>query len=227
MTARVSVIIPAFNAAIFLHAAIESVLSQSLAAQEIIVVDDGSSDATLSIAKSFGERLKVFSRPHLGGSQALNYGIKKATGEAIAFLDADDLWAKDKLLLQTAALNRNADLEAVFGHIVQFVDQGLGEDRSSISLENRIQPGILKSAMLIRTSALLRVGLFDPGFKTADFPEWYARAVALNLHSSILPEVVMFRRIHDQNTSRIKRTELYSDYLKLAREAIRRGDKNS
>lgn len=226
MVSRVSVIIPAFNAAPFLRAAIESVLSQSVTAQEVIVVDDGSSDATLSIAKSFGDRLAVFSRPHLGGSQALNFGIEKATGDTIAFLDADDLWTKDKLMLQTAALSQNANLEAVFGHVVQFFDEGSG-DQPADSLEKHMQPGVIKSAMLIRMPALLRVGLFDPEFKTADFPEWYARAISLNLRSSMLPEIVLYRRIHGQNTSRIKRAELYSDYLKLAREAIRRGEKSS
>lgn len=225
MVSRVSVIIPAFNAALFLRTAIESVLSQSVAAQEVIVVDDGSSDATLSIAKSFGDRLAVFSRPHLGGSQALNFGIEKATGDTIAFLDADDLWTKDKLMLQTAALNQSAALEAVFGHVVQFFDEKL--DQPAGGLEKHMQPGVMKSAMLIRMPALLRVGLFDSGFKTADFPEWYARAISLNLRSSMLPEVVLYRRIHGQNTSRIKRAELYSDYLKLAREAIRRGEKSS
>lgn len=227
MAARVSVIIPAFNAARFLRAAIESVLFQSVAAREIIVVDDGSSDATLSIANGFGERIKVFSRLHLGGSQALNFGIENATGEAVAFLDADDLWAKDKLRLQTAALSQNAALEAVFGHVIQFMDEEPREDGPSDGWESRKQPGTIKSAMLIRTPALLRVGLFDPGFKTADFPEWYARAVSLNLRSSILPEVVAFRRIHDANTSRLKRAELYADYLRLARAAINRRDKSS
>lgn len=227
MVSRVSVIIPVFNAAPFLHAAIESVLSQSVAALEVIVVDDGSSDATLSVAKSFGDRLTVFSRPHLGGSQALNFGIEKATGDTIAFLDADDLWAKDKLMLQTAALSQNTALEAVFGHVVQFLDEAAGDNQPPGGLEKCMQPGVIKSAMLIRMPALLRVGLFDPGFKTADFPEWYARAISLNLRSSILPEVVMYRRIHGQNTSRIKRAELYSDYLKLVREAIRRGKKSS
>jgi len=227
MTARVSVIIPAFNAARFLRAAIESVLFQSVAAQEIIVVDDGSSDPTLNVAKSFGDRLKVFSRPHLGGSQALNFGIENAAGEAIAFLDADDLWARDKLQLQMAALGRDDALEAVFGHVVQFIGEAPREQGPSNDLESRKQPGAVKSAMLVRAPALRRVGLFDRGFKTADFPEWYARAVSLNLRSLMLSEVVAFRRIHETNTSRIKRAELYSDYLKLARAAINRRDKNS
>jgi glycosyltransferase involved in cell wall biosynthesis len=223
MTARVSVVIPAFNAAAFLKAAIESVLHQSTAADEIIIVDDGSCDDTLNIARSFGEKTKVYARPHLGGSQTLNFGIENSAGDTLAFLDADDLWVKRKLTLQLSELVKEPTLEAVFGHVVQFNDADTSSPPpSDEELAKRKQPGLCKSAMLIRKPALLRIGLFDPGFQTADFPEWYVRALSLKLRSSVLPDVVAFRRIHDRNTTRVKQADLYSDYLKLARESISR-----
>jgi glycosyltransferase involved in cell wall biosynthesis len=94
---RVSVIIPAHNAARFVTETVESVLNQKHRDLEVIVVDDGSTDETAEVLRAFGDRIVLRSQPNGGVARARNEGARVATGEWLAFLDADDLWLPDKL----------------------------------------------------------------------------------------------------------------------------------
>jgi glycosyltransferase involved in cell wall biosynthesis len=93
----ISVIIPVYNRPTLVKRAIESVLNQTLKAGEIIVIDDGSTDETLSVLKTFKEKIKVISQKNSGVSSARNSGIKLAKYPWITFLDSDDEWREDKL----------------------------------------------------------------------------------------------------------------------------------
>jgi len=105
MNPKVSVIIPTYNRAGKVGKAIESVLAQTMADLEVIVVDDGSSDGTAQmVGKTYGDRIRYFEQPNQGQSTARNRGLQEARGEWIAFLDSDDLWEKDKLEWQLKAL---------------------------------------------------------------------------------------------------------------------------
>ena len=107
---KISVIIPAYNAAAWIGRAIDSVLYQTLAADEIIVVDDGSTDATADWVRRYGDRVVLIQQANAGVSAARNAGILAAANEWIAFLDADDEWLPDKLNIQTDLLKRNPEL---------------------------------------------------------------------------------------------------------------------
>jgi len=98
----VSVILPTYNRAWSLEAAIDSVLSQDFDAFELIVVDDGSTDGTDTILSRYGSRLRKCFQPNRGVAAARNAGIQRAAGRYIAFLDSDDLWLPRKLSLQVA-----------------------------------------------------------------------------------------------------------------------------
>lgn len=226
MPVSVSVVIPAFNATKFIGAALRSVLGQTVPPVETIVVDDGSADDTARIAAGFGAPVRVLKRPHSGGSATLNFGIGEAKGEMLAFLDADDLWCPNKLALQLNYLRENGDIDAVYGHVAEFLD---GDDPIEIeavagAAEQKL-PGAGKSTLLIRAPAFHRIGLFDTSFAVADFPEWYARAADLALRSFMLPDVVALRRVHSHNTSRARQQELHADYLRLVRQSIQRRKK--
>lgn len=93
----VSVVIPTFNRAQCVREAIESVLSQSIRPDEIIVVDDGSTDHTADVLSEFGDTITVVRQPNRGVSEARNAGVRHAKGEWIAFLDSDDVWLRDRM----------------------------------------------------------------------------------------------------------------------------------
>jgi glycosyltransferase involved in cell wall biosynthesis len=107
---RISAVIPAYNAAAFIERAIRSVLAQIRPVDEIIVVDDGSTDKTADVVRGFGDKIKLLQQANAGVSAARNAGVGAADGEWIAFLDADDEWLPDYLKMQTELLSRNPHL---------------------------------------------------------------------------------------------------------------------
>lgn len=115
MTPRFSVIIPAFNAAATLSCAIESVRAQSWPAHEIIVVDDGSRDATAEVARQYGDGVRLLQQPNSGVSVARNAGAAAATGDWLAFLDADDWYAADRIKLHSEWIAEDATLDFLTG----------------------------------------------------------------------------------------------------------------
>jgi glycosyltransferase involved in cell wall biosynthesis len=99
---RVSIVIPTYNRAWTLAEAIDSVLGQTFASFEIIVVDDGSTDGTARLLQRYGSAVRVLRQINQGVSAARNAGIRSARGELIALLDSDDLWRPEKLARQVA-----------------------------------------------------------------------------------------------------------------------------
>ena len=220
----ISVVIAVNNGAKFLAAALNSVLRQTRAPGEIIVVDDGSTDASPDIAAGFGPPIRVLRYPHRGGASALNAGIAEARGELLAFIDADDLWSDEKLAQQSAILASDLSVEAVFGGVIQFTDMDCSiVEPDEIKQKSKCFIGVHKTAMLIRRAAFDRVGPFNAAV-VADFPEWYARALCLGIRIACLESVVAFRRIHGDNATRTQRQSIHGDYLKLVRTLVAQKD---
>jgi glycosyltransferase involved in cell wall biosynthesis len=115
MNPRFSVIIPAFNSAATLARAIESVRAQSWPAHEIIVVDDGSTDATAEVARQFGDAVRLIQQKNSGVSVARNAGAAAAAGDWLAFLDADDWYAPDRIELHAKWIAEDATLDCLTG----------------------------------------------------------------------------------------------------------------
>ena len=115
MSPRFSVIIPAFNAATTLARAIDSVRAQSWPVHEIIVVDDGSTDDTVDAARRFGDAVRLIRQRNSGVSVARNAGAAAATGDWLAFLDADDGYAPDRIKLHAAWIEEDATLDCLTG----------------------------------------------------------------------------------------------------------------
>lgn len=115
---RVSVVMPAFDCARTLAHAVRSALGQSVADLEVIIVDDGSRDDTLAVARTLANedpRVRVLTQPNSGGPAApRNRAIAESTGALVAFLDPDDWWRDDKLARQLAVLDAHPDVDLVF-----------------------------------------------------------------------------------------------------------------
>lgn len=215
-------IIPVYNCERYLPEAIESVLAQTYSPIEIIVVDDGSTDNSGSIARGFGAKVRYCFQPNSGVSAALNRGIESAKGSFFAFLDADDLWVEDKLMLQMTVFEKAPAPDIVFGHVEQFYTQELYESlKETILIPPEIVPGFFKGTMLIKREAFERVGLFEPAWRMGDFIDWYARAMEQKLKSFMLPDVVLKRRIHDANMGICERNAR-GDYLRILKASLDR-----
>jgi glycosyltransferase involved in cell wall biosynthesis len=219
---NVSVVIPAFDAAAYLGQAIESVLAQTLVPSEVIVVDDGSEDRTAAIAESVGEPVTCVRQARAGAAAARNRGVQLAAGEQLAFLDADDLWLADKLSLQVVALCEAPEVDLVFGHTEHFHSPELtSSEKARIKRPSGRTPGICPGAMLIRREAFDRVGGFATRLGIGEFVDWYARAMDSGLRTLVLPEAVMYRRLHPANTAS-GTPGSHSDYVRVLRTVLDR-----
>jgi glycosyltransferase involved in cell wall biosynthesis len=220
MTTRVSVVVPVHNGARYLSACLESVRAQSHPPAEIIVVDDGSTDQSASIAESFG--VSLWRQPQRGPGAARNRGVAESTGEVLAFLDADDLWAPEKLEWQLTAFEENPALDLVSGQVQNFWSPELDPDlRQRIGFAPDPVPGMHPGAILVRRDAWQRVGAFSEELCFGDFIPWLARAQDLGLETRFLDRAVMFRRIHESNFSRTH-PQHRRDYLAAAKQVLDR-----
>jgi glycosyltransferase involved in cell wall biosynthesis len=178
-TPLISVIIPAYNAEKTIARTIKSVLAQTYSNFELLIIDDGSQDATVEIAKNISDtRLKLFSYPHQGHSAGRNRGLTHAVGEFVSFIDADDMWTPDKLEAQLQALQSHPEAAVAYSW-TNFIDQ---DDRflragSYIKAKGNVYSRLLGtnfiengSNPLIRRDALTAVGKFDETLITS--PDW-------------------------------------------------------
>ena len=163
----VSVVIPAYNAEAFIRSAIESALSQTLPVHEVLVIDDGSQDQTPQIVASYGKQVRLISQPNGGPSSARNHGAQVATGEYIAFLDADDRWSADKLERQAAAMQERPEAVLCYTSLLMLLPDG-SEKVEIACPEDRVaevlriyNPNITPSAVLVRRDLLVASGGFD------------------------------------------------------------------
>lgn len=189
----ISAVIPVYNGAQFIVAAIESVFAQDYRPLEVIVIDDGSDDGTPRVASRF-PGVRIESQTRQGAGSARNAGAAISRGDFLAFLDADDVWTPRKLVSQMAVFQTQPDIEAVFGFAREFRD---GDDPFENDRAGVAAP--IPGTMLIRREAFERIGSFDIAADAREGVDWYLRALELSLRSHMLREIVYCRRIHGRN----------------------------
>jgi glycosyltransferase involved in cell wall biosynthesis len=218
---QISVIIPIYNNALYIQEAITSVLSQGIEKLEIIIIDDGSTDDFEEKIKGFNNpRIRLIKQINSGAAAARNNGIKNAKGEFLAFLDADDIWAPNKLKLQLEVLINREDINMVYGQVKEFYDSSiLGYDDLQKNAKTFV--GYTQSALLISKKDFHSVGDFQSKWKVAEFIDWYDRAKYVGLSEFLLPDMLMFRRIHSGNIDRLHRPDA-KQYVAVLKEAIDR-----
>lgn len=230
----VSVVIPAYNAEQFVGQALDSVLNQTFQDFEVLVVDDGSSDRTAELVTARYPRVQFVSQRNGGASSARNRGVEMATGEFVAFLDADDEWHPEKLQAQVALMRRYPD--AVLGRTV-FIEEPL-DNASSLFSGGRTEPGLpdhylvrdlaqsfldpyfATSAVLVRRSAFQKVGGFDTGLKIAEDVDLYLRILAEAPLIPVVAKPALHKRFvpgslgEDSEAGYVKLLEVYHRFLK-------------
>jgi glycosyltransferase involved in cell wall biosynthesis len=181
---RVSVVIPAFNAAAFLDEAVSAAMTQSRPPHEILIVDDGSTDDTSRRAAMWPSPVRLIRQRNAGVSAARNRAVAEATGEAVAFLDADDVWHPGKLEAQVAVLAKDAECVAVATRTFDWPAPGrLADHRpglvSTIGRDDLLVcNGLTASSLVVRRDVLERAGPFDTMLQGPEDYDMWLRVAA-------------------------------------------------
>jgi glycosyltransferase involved in cell wall biosynthesis len=223
MSKKISIIIPVWNGAKYLAETIECALGQDYENKEVIVVNDGSPDRSQEVIMQFGDRIRSFYQENKGLGAARNAGVKRATGEYLAFLDQDDLWISHKLSLQIKEMLTSLDDPLVFSYAEQFICPTLSEEeKKKITISQPILPGFLAGTLLVSRNRFEQVGEFFEEKKIGEFMDWYSRALALKIPVKLIAEVAFRRRIHLSNMGRQKELFSCQDYLKVLKANLDR-----
>jgi glycosyltransferase involved in cell wall biosynthesis len=222
MSELVSVMIGVYNCEQYLGEAIDSVLAQTSASVELIVVDDGSTDRTAEVARAYGAGLRYVFQERGGMGAGRNHAVALAQGAYFAFLDADDRFRPRKIEQQLAAFERDPTLDVVFGHMSEFISPDL-EPVAAARLRNPVDraPWPTPNLMLVTRDAFFRVGLFSTTLRVGIGVDWYARALEAGLRQAMIPDVVLERRLHTQNNG-IRERASRSQYLHVLKASIDR-----
>ncbi|MDZ4770958.1 MAG: glycosyltransferase [Chloroflexota bacterium] len=228
MTLSVSVIIPVHNGAVFLPDAIQSVRAQNYSPIEIIVVDDGSTDATADVASSLGDDVHLIRQPKRGVSAARNVGFAAASGDLIAFLDADDLLTPGTIAAEVGCFESNPDIDMVGGYM-QLIPL-LGADGAAVHaptmIRNIPQLTVQMGCALFRSALVERVGGFDETLSYAEDVDWHLRAEESGIRRAILHRVTLLYRRHPANATQRTSYAVMQEHYKavLRRASARRGE---
>jgi glycosyltransferase involved in cell wall biosynthesis len=220
MVPTVSVIMPAYNQRRYVGQAIDSVLSQTFADCEIIVINDGSTDETAQVLAGYGDRIRVVTQANSGPAAARNSGLLIAKGEMIAFLDGDDLWYPEMLASTVSHLQRNSDADLVSGawDYIDSSGQTIEGATKPSRFQARIQADFLKEialgnlfpvhALLVRRKCFDCCGLFDTSLEAMeDWDLWLRMAVHGHRADLIDIPVARYRRHSGCRSLEPKRSE--------------------
>jgi glycosyltransferase involved in cell wall biosynthesis len=226
-TISISAVIPAYNCEKYIARAVESVLKQTLPVQEIVVVDDGSTDGTADAVRSFGEKVTLIRQANAGVSAARNTGIRAANGDWIAFLDADDEWLPEKIRLQTENLKNNPDLVWTISNYYECLcDEKRRDEQCPQEKINKLLNGRAyfdtyfeawqynlwgcSDVQVVRRDVLIEAGLFPVGLPIAEDIDMWLRVAYLHpkvgfvseplaIYHFGIPESGLQRNIKQQN----------------------------
>lgn len=197
----VSVIIAAHNGELYVQEAIQSILNQDYPAYEIWVIDNGSTDQTKKIAQQFPQihyrRLKTGNV-----ARARNHGVFLSKGKYIAFLDQDDTWTSNKLTKQVQFLESTHAFQAVISLQTMYLQANCVKPHwLKSSFLNTPQWAYLPSALMSHRSFFLDMGGFDPTLSLTSDVDWFFKCNRLGFDMGVIQEVLIHRRIHEQNQS--------------------------
>jgi glycosyltransferase involved in cell wall biosynthesis len=197
----VSCIVPAHNYGRFVGEALDSILAQTYRPIEVVVVDAGSTDDTSAVLARYGDAVRCVTRGEILPAEARNVGICETRGEFVALLDADDLWHPKKLAYQMARFEARPELGYCLSLVQPFWTENMREYAERFRGSRRLGPipGYATVTLLARREVFQTVGLLNPALTVSDAVEWFLRASDLGVPMEMLPEVLVYRRLHGKN----------------------------
>ncbi len=212
---KISVVMPTYNNAAYIPSALESIAAQGYPETEVIIIDDGSTDDTKRVVDQYGQAVRYFSQANAGPAVARNTGLAEATGEYVAFLDADDWFLPSKFYKQGAALTNNPRVGAMHGGWTLINEKGRMLEKvepwhvaPKLNLATWInQQPVRLGAMLFRREWLTRVGGFDPTMRQAEDTDLLLRLAIEGCQFDWLKESTYCYRHHDGSMVRSRALE--------------------
>jgi glycosyltransferase involved in cell wall biosynthesis len=206
---KISVLMPVYNGEKYLREAIESILNQTEKDFEFLIIDDGSTDNSENIIRSYTDhRIKYHKRPHQGLVQTLNYGLSVAKGEYIARMDADDISQTERFEKQIQFMNSNQNVAICGTHAYTINDNGeiMGEmnyppeKSSQIKMYAILHNPFIHSSILMRMKAIIDCGLYDLRFKHVEDYELWTRILS-DHHGYNLKQKLIYYRMHENQVT--------------------------
>jgi len=207
----ISVIIPNYNRESLIGETIANLLAQTLPPQEIIVVDDGSTDKSVEVIRSFGNKVKLIQQANQGPGTARNAGLKIASGEFVQFQDSDDLYSLNKLEMQAKLLEETGS-DIAFSPWVKLKIDGRNAALENHVLQQKMPPTKLSlpawwlrgwstvfQSLLFRKSFLTRVGFYRTDLMPSEDTEFFFRLLTSAPRVAFTDEALTLYRVHNVN----------------------------
>jgi glycosyltransferase involved in cell wall biosynthesis len=223
----VSFIVPVHDGARYLGECLASIRAQTIPPVEVLVIDDGSTDASGDVARAFGGPVRCLRQPHGGASKARNLGIAEARGELVAFLDADDLILPEKLERQLACFTADPKLQFCDAYTRNFwspeipVAERVVDPRERFTHGDAPKPGLIIT-WLCRRELFDRLGPFEPDLALGEDAEWRDRLEGADVPRETLDQVLALRRLHADNATRRRYDEYLRHVVRRSRARMRR-----
>jgi glycosyltransferase involved in cell wall biosynthesis len=220
----ISCIVPVFNGERYLGETLDSILGQTYQPLEIIVVDDGSTDGTAAVASNYENRIRYFFQSNAGPTAARNLGLDVAQGEFVAFLDSDDLWHKEKLARQMARFEKRSELALCVTMVQNFWSPEMHKKKQNFRgrrLSTPV-PGYSAVTLLARRILFETVGKFNKSLQHSADTDWFLRVIEEGAVIELLPDILVYRRLHENNRSRNMSDSNLNEYFKLVKKHLDR-----
>jgi glycosyltransferase involved in cell wall biosynthesis len=216
---KASVIIPVYNGGRYLATTLESVLAQTYPLHEIIVIDDGSTDSSPDILRSYGDRLRVTRQENQGVAAARNAGLRQVTGDVVNFIDQDDLWPPRRTETLIGALRSNPNALVAIGQVEVLYERS--QPPSPVENFGTTLREFLVGSMCVKREVFDLLGHFNTGLGYADDTDFFMRRREANIGTVYVNDVTLQYRLHESNTS-LDRNVTSANLLAALRESLQR-----
>jgi len=215
----ISCIVPVYNGERYVREALESIFAQTYSPLEVIVADDGSTDRTPEVIADYGERIIYLRQNNQGYPAAKNLGLSGAQGDFIAFLDADDLWDREKLTRQMTRFMERPEVDLCFTRYENFWMPELAEEQRRYEKHPLSEPqsSWSISTLLARRVAFERFGDFHDGVRALENMTWFLRASAGGAVIETLPDILSYRRFNVESFTR-DRAKFFDNFFPVLKE---------